>query len=96
MVRTVEIGRGTTIVTAVRCWQCCVISRAIFLTSSFVPKENPGSIRTGKNQMLTSEIAELLGVKESRARLLMGRLALEGDVETIGKNRNRKYRKECR
>ncbi|HIY00788.1 MAG TPA: hypothetical protein IAA26_02925 [Candidatus Blautia faecipullorum] len=39
----------------------------------------------------TSEIAAVLGVKESRARLLMNGLAEEGKIRAIGKNKGRKY-----
>lgn len=40
----------------------------------------------------TSEIAQLIGVKESRARVLINELVKSGKVEAIGKNKGRKYK----
>ena len=40
----------------------------------------------------TSEIAEVLGVKESRARALVYELAKSGRIEAEGKNKGRRYR----
>ena len=40
----------------------------------------------------TSEIAEVLGVKESRARVLVNELVKIGGLEAVGKNKGRKYR----
>lgn len=40
----------------------------------------------------TSEIAEVLGVKESRARVLVNELVKLGRIEAAGKNKGRKYR----
>ena len=41
----------------------------------------------------TKEMAEILGVKESRARALISELVKRGKVQAIGKNRGRKYKK---
>lgn len=40
----------------------------------------------------TSEIAEVLGVKESRARVLVSELVKTGKIEAVGKNKGRRYR----
>ena len=39
----------------------------------------------------TSEIAMLLGVRESRARLLIKELVEKGKIRAVGKNKGRKY-----
>lgn len=40
----------------------------------------------------TGEMAEVLGVKESRARVLVNELVKSGRIEAVGKNKGRKYR----
>lgn len=40
----------------------------------------------------TSEIAKVLEVKESRARLLINELVKDGKIKAIGKNKGRKYK----
>ena len=40
----------------------------------------------------TSEIAEVIGVKESRARVLINELVKSGRLEVEGKNKGRKYK----
>ncbi len=41
----------------------------------------------------TSELAEVIGVKESRARALVNELVKSGRIESEGKNKGRKYKK---
>ena len=41
----------------------------------------------------TSELAELIGVKESRERALVNELVKSGRIESEGKNKGRKYKK---
>ena len=45
---------------------------------------------TGK-EYRTSEIAVVLGLKESRARLLIKELVEMGKIRAVGKNKGRKY-----
>ncbi len=40
----------------------------------------------------TSELAEVIGVKESRARVLVNELVKSGRIEATGKNKGRRYR----
>ena len=40
----------------------------------------------------TSEIAEVIGVKESRARVLVNELAKRDKIKAIGKNKGRRYK----
>ena len=40
----------------------------------------------------TSELAEVIGVKESRARILVNALAQSGKIKAEGKNKGRRYR----
>ena len=42
----------------------------------------------------TSDIAEFIGVKESRARVLVSELVNTGKIKAIGKNKGRRYKKE--
>nr|WP_294574754.1 RNA-binding domain-containing protein [uncultured Anaerostipes sp.] len=63
-----------------------------------VSKKTERQIKTILNYMepgkeyKTSEISIVLGVKESRARLLINKLVKKGKIEAIGKNKGRKYR----
>ena len=63
-----------------------------------VSKKTERQIKTILNHMeagkeyKTSEISIVLGVKESRARLLINKLVKKGKIEAIGKNKGRKYR----
>lgn len=66
----------------------CLVNTDYFLPCGIVIKkeddklviENPGSIRTGKKQMLRG------GISDPRNKTLME------DVEPVGGNRNRKYK----
>lgn len=40
----------------------------------------------------TSEIAEVIGVKESRARVLVNELVKRNKIKAIGKNKGRRYK----
>ena len=40
----------------------------------------------------TSELAEVIGVKESRARALVNELVKSGRIKAEGKNKGRRYR----
>ena len=40
----------------------------------------------------TSELAEVIGVKESRARALVNKLVKSGRIKAEGKNKGRRYR----
>ena len=47
---------------------------------------------TEKITAKTTEIAELLGVKNARARRLLGEMVAGGTIVTEGENRNRVYK----
>ena len=59
--------------------------------SNLTGKENVEEKRAVLNGV-TSEIAELLGVKDARARRLLGEMVAEGTIATEGENRNRVYK----
>ena len=46
-----------------------------------------------KLEYKTSELAKVLGVKESRARFLINELVKSGRIEAVGNNKGRKYRR---
>lgn len=47
---------------------------------------------TPNQEYKTSEMAEILGVKESRARVLVNELVKTGRIDAVGKNKGRRYR----
>ncbi len=48
---------------------------------------------TSDREYRTGEIAEFIGVKESRARVLVGELVNSGKIKAIGKNKGRRYKR---
>ncbi|HJD48255.1 MAG TPA: putative DNA binding domain-containing protein [Candidatus Mediterraneibacter norfolkensis] len=48
---------------------------------------------TSDREYKTGEIAEFIGVKESRARVLVGELVNSGKIKAIGKNKGRRYKR---
>ncbi len=59
---------------------------------SQIQKQAVVTYLTEKITAKTTEIAELLGVKDARARRLLGEMVAEGTIVTEGKNRNRVYK----
>ncbi|MBQ7316097.1 MAG: AAA family ATPase, partial [Clostridia bacterium] len=61
-------------------------------TKSQIQKQAVVTYLTEKITAKTTEIAELLGVKDARARRLLGEMVAEGTIVTEGENRNRVYK----
>ena len=61
-------------------------------TKSQIQKQAVVAYLTEKITAKTTEIAELLGVKDARARRLLAEMVSEGTIVTEGENRNRVYK----
>lgn len=61
-------------------------------TKSQIQKQAVVAYLTEKITAKTSEIAELLGVKDARARRLLAEMVAEGTIVSEGENRNRIYK----
>ena len=61
-------------------------------TKSQIQKQAVVTYLTEKITAKTTEIAELLGVKDARARRLLAEMVAEGTIVTEGENRNRVYK----
>ncbi len=61
-------------------------------TKSQIQKQAVVTYLTEKITAKTTEIAELLGVKDARARRLLAEMVIEGTIVTEGENRNRAYK----
>jgi predicted HTH transcriptional regulator len=61
-------------------------------TKSQIQKQAVVTYLTERITAKTTEIAELLGVKDARARRLLAEMVAEGTIATEGENRNRVYK----
>ncbi len=80
------IGKSSDKKVAIKC------SDKTIKNKSQIQKQAVINYLTKKRFTKTTEIAELLGVKNARARCLLGELVLEGIIVTEGENRNRIYK----
>ena len=61
-------------------------------TKSQIQKQAIVAYLTERITAKTAEIAELLGVKDARARRLLAEMVAEGTLAAEGENRNRAYK----